>query len=144
MLDWDIDLAKKGAQATVVDGKVEFPETYRKYTSVYGKQKQMLLSKGDIIFIQWNKADPRYFGAEDGDYYSFPFVKFQKNSNTNALSSDKNKTNSSLEKINFDKINAVSAPKNNDGRKDCFWCASPTKKQLLFSSVGNICTKCGR
>ncbi len=41
---------------------------------------------------------------------------------------------------------APKAPKNNDGRKECFWCKVPTKSVCGFSynTVYNVCTQCGR
>lgn len=35
-------------------------------------------------------------------------------------------------------------PRNNDGRAECYWCGSPTRKLELATSTGNICDKCGR
>jgi len=36
-------------------------------------------------------------------------------------------------------------PRNNDGRKTCFWCGAPTKRVPgIVTNVYDICTKCGR
>lgn len=38
----------------------------------------------------------------------------------------------------------VIEPRNNDGRKICFWCENPTKHILGFSNYYDICEKCGK
>lgn len=35
-------------------------------------------------------------------------------------------------------------PKNNDGRKTCYWCSSPTREYVGFDSRGNICERCNK
>ena len=37
----------------------------------------------------------------------------------------------------------VPKPRNNDGRKLCCQCGSPTKKVTLFLSIADVCMKCG-
>jgi len=40
--------------------------------------------------------------------------------------------------------NKSNDPKNNDGRKTCFWCGGTTKKVRLIFSDTDVCTKCDR
>jgi hypothetical protein len=35
-------------------------------------------------------------------------------------------------------------PDNNDGREACYWCEAPTKQLALATSIGNVCTRCGK
>jgi len=43
----------------------------------------------------------------------------------------------------FAKVPQKKAPKNNEGRKTCYWCGAPTKSVMLFTSITDVCTKCG-
>jgi hypothetical protein len=35
-------------------------------------------------------------------------------------------------------------PRNNDGRRYCWWCGSPTKRVPGVIDVYDICTECGK
>jgi len=35
-------------------------------------------------------------------------------------------------------------PRNNDGRKDCYWCAGPLRKVLGLNEQYDYCDKCKR
>lgn len=141
MLNEDFSKASKGAQAIVIDGQVVFPKQYANL--LLHPKHGTHLKYGKIIFIQWNKSDPRWKGEADGCAYAASFDLFHK---TKATSSNCQEVelNKSKPKINFGEINKASEPKNNDGRKDCFWCASPTRKLALAQTIVDICTNCER
>lgn len=39
---------------------------------------------------------------------------------------------------------SAEGPKNNDGRKSCYWCGADTKTIPLATSLAQVCSKCGR
>lgn len=43
-----------------------------------------------------------------------------------------------------EKVNKEEEPKNNDGRKTCFWCGKATVRKELFTSYYEICEGCGK
>ena len=67
----------KGASATVVDGRQEFPDLYTEFLKKF-KNDQDVLFSGDFIWIKWNRNDPKWHGRIDGLYLRHRFVKIKR------------------------------------------------------------------
>lgn len=112
-----------GAIGTVVDGKKTYPGEYSLLRShIFNTDPingQMLFD--EFIFVTWAKDNANYQGGADGAYSCRRFELLH---------------NSSYEEN--------STPVGNDGRHSCFWCQSSTITIQGFSSLYQICEKCGR
>lgn len=148
MLNVEFPKAEKGAQAIVVDGQKEFPAVYNTLQRLSSSKQQ--LKYGNIIFVRWNQSDPRWKGEIDGSVHASYFDLFQQKKAQSTVGLSKTQKiipvppRETKIKVNLGKINQPTEPKNNDGRKDCFWCAHPTKKVPFINTVANVCVNCKR
>jgi hypothetical protein len=107
--------AEIGARATIVDGKKTFPELYDKLVRLLTNMGTLDDVK-DFLWLEWDRSDPRWHQQTDGAYH----------------------------KTRFKVVALCGEPKNNDGRKYCFWCGGLTKLFPGFCNTYNLCANCGK
>jgi hypothetical protein len=94
------------------------------------KYEGVIVSKEEIIEAHRNKKTDLV-----GDGISGPYIKCDDGKYTYAGLSCRIIDSESS-------VISISAPKNNDGRENCFWCLIPTQKR--GNGAYDICPKCGR
>ena len=123
------DKVEKGAIAKIVDGEKLFPKLYDKLKNNGQYSSHMT----EFCCIVWDKKNIHYKGAHDGFYLMARFDLF---------AGKMGDYDFSFEDEEITKEFDFEEPKNNEGRKTCYWCGEKTVKKLGFMSYYDMCPKC--
>jgi hypothetical protein len=126
----------------IIDGKMWFPKQWKQIANLYQNN-----SLNDVIFVSWNKINLES-GMRDGAVW-LPDVDFQLIGNINTVDLNLYDFSISLyngfsdEEITKEiKLPELKEPRNNDGRKNCFWCNKETTIKLGLFEQYNYCELC--